>query len=50
MKSGGCLGDNEHQGGGKWIGFVEKILTGNHGKNTIKYRGFTGKCSHHPIL
>jgi len=27
---------------GQWIGFVGKILTGNHGKITIKYDGFSG--------
>ena len=34
----------------QWIGFHGKILTGNHGKITIKYRAFRLKFSHHPIL
>ena len=34
----------------QWIGFHGKILSGNHGKITIKYRAFRLKFSHHPIL
>jgi len=34
----------------QWIGLLGKILTGNHGKITIKYMGFLEISSHHPIL
>ena len=33
-----------------WIRFLGKILTGNHGKITIKLIGLSCKFSHHPIL